>query len=88
MLKLHPALNDPLMKFPRTANVLLDVGMLLAIIGCVWELAAVAIEPWSPSLLPFIPLVVGIALLGASRAVAKLRRADPCVSGTGLRRVK
>ena len=40
-LRLHDALKDPRMKYPRAANRLLDTGMLLLIAGAIAGFASV-----------------------------------------------
>lgn len=76
-MKLYPALKDPEMKYPRLANALLDVGMLLNILssaGLIFGTVFYSGEgPYMQAC--FIAWIAGAVLVAGAARVSKARRA-------------
>lgn len=74
--KLHDALKDPTMKYPRAANRLLDLGMALIIVGGIaCSAVMLGMLPDSPYFWPsFAAFAVGFVSFIASQEVAKLKK--------------
>lgn len=75
-MKIHFALKDPSMKYPRAANWLLDVGMVLFIASCVASFGVVvgflSDDIWFPMVGRFFSF--GLLSILLSKMVARFRR--------------
>lgn len=89
-MKLHPTLKDPEMKYPRLANALLDVGMVLSILSSVGLIFATifywGVGQYMPS--GMLVLIVGVLLVACAAQVSKVRRQTIDEGRPTLRRVK
>lgn len=88
-MKLHPALKDPTMKFPKLANSLLDAGMVSIVIGCASVLVDVAVTgPGLAGSFGFCAVVAGFLSHTASRFVAKIKHDPDQTKSSHLKLVK
>jgi hypothetical protein len=71
-MKLYNTLKDPSMKYPRVANRLLDLSMLLVVIGGL-ACCGVALGMLSFSWVPLGVFLIGVVIHGAVRVVARLK---------------
>lgn len=87
-MKLHPALKDPEMKYPRLANALLDAGIALIILSSTGLIFMI----WSVSQYlsyGFLALIAGALFVAGAKKVSKWRRHQSIDEGRPtLRRVK
>lgn len=91
--KLHDALNDTSMKYPRAANRLLDLGMLLLIVGAlVGAAVALGMLPAKSYFCPAMTtFVVGFVAFAGSKIMAGRKKSpevDGATSGPSLKLVK
>lgn len=90
-MKLHPALKDTELKYPRLANALLDVGMVLIILSTIGAIVATifywGVQQYLSGCL--LALIAGALLAAGSMQLSKVRRHQPIDEGhPTLRRVK
>lgn len=89
-MKLHQALKDPEMKYPRLANALLDAGIALIILSSTGLIFVVFYRGVSQYLsYGFLTLIAGALFVAGAKKVSKLRRHQSIDEGRPtLRRVK
>lgn len=89
-MKLYPALKDPAMLYPRTANALLDAGMVATILAATGLLFVVLSGGGNASL--FEPVLAvfcgGVACVFVGSLVSKIRRPSNGDAVPTLRRIK
>lgn len=89
-MKLHPALKDPEMKYPRLANTLLDAGIALIILSSIGLIFMIFYRGVSQYLsYGFVALIAGALFVAGAKKVSKSRRHQSIDEGRPtLRRVK